>query len=501
MARAELPDRLWSPSYLRIAAQLLGFFFLCLAGCWLLNRVVRSRPTVISGKVIDWNTGQPVRYTDVDVVRWNHSDFVVRTDAAGAFTFQIPGTAEAYFLFASDPRYGKLLQARFGQTVVVYGPGERIRDVLVPAIPAAGLSGHVYGSEGQPISGCDVTVVTRDEQFPDDFVRLDVVGVQASGYQYLEADTPKHVLFVGSTRTKADGSYNFEKLAGDRYFVLANCKDPARYGAYPRFIWEPVAYPQATSIAKAQEILLLPGKHRADIDFHMQRKRSYALEGKVSFSDGSTANPWHIYPHDVRIFRSDQALPTFWSRPEECNWNTDTGNLRCVSLLPGRYTLSFSLSASSLQPSEQFARVSYTVEDNAKQQPLKVQLHGLPRKPPDVPKTGPSGYIDLGKVCGAAKASKPQVDVLMWGRGHAATLCYFASFLGETRRSLPEGTYTVNAYEAAFSLGQQSKFEAILMRRGVRVHIRAGHTSKPVLPVHTTSDLIDIALDSLRQSP
>jgi hypothetical protein len=106
-----------SPSYLRIAAQLLALFLLCLAGCWLLDRVVRSRPILISGKVID------------------RSEFTLVTP-----------TPNLYSLFASAPRYGRLVQAMFVQTVVVYRRGARVHDIVIPAIPATGLSGHVYGT-------------------------------------------------------------------------------------------------------------------------------------------------------------------------------------------------------------------------------------------------------------------------------------------------------------------------------------------------------------------
>ena len=77
------------------------------------------------------------------------------------------------------------------------------------------------------------------------------------------------------------------------------------------------------------------------------------------------------------------------------------------------------------------------------------------------------------------------------------------SFFGNARLPLPEDTYTVNAFEDAFTLrnaylAEQSKFEGVLMQRGVRVRIRAGQKREPVLPVLTASDLIEIALKSLR---
>jgi hypothetical protein len=462
---------------LRIAAQFLALFLLCLAGCWLLNHVVRSRPMVISGKVIDWGTGQPAPYTDVLIAKPNFSQPPIRTDAHGQFTFVAP-QPDVYFLFVSAPRYGKLLQTLFGNTVIVYRPGDRVRNVVIPAIPATGLSGHVYGTDGRPIPACDVSAITRDN-LSDKFLDVESAG------------------------TGADGSYTFPRLGADRYFVLARCGEPIPDKGYPRFVWEPLAYPQATSIAKAREILLLPGQHRADIDFHMQRKRSYVLEGKVVFSDGSPPKPWGIYDHDVRMLRSDHAFASIWLERQECGWNANTGTFRCYSLLPGTYTLYFDLSGISFQIPKQFARVTYTVQPNAKQPALTVQLHNVPAKPSQTPQAGSSGFLDLRKVCGAAAADKPQIEVLLWGHRPAAAPCYLMSFFGNTMLPLPEDTYTVNAFEDAFTLrhaylAEQSKFESILMQRGVRVRIRAGQKHEPVLPVLTTSDLIEIALKSLR---
>jgi hypothetical protein len=428
---------------------------------------------VISGKVIDWGTGQPAPYTDVLIAKPNFSQPPIRTDAHGQFSFVAP-QPDVYFLFVSAPRYGKLLQTLFGQTVIVYGRGDRVRNVVIPAIPATGLSGHVYGTDGRPISGCDVSAITRDS-LSDEFLNVD------------------------RTSTRPDGSYTFQQLGADRYFVLARCREPIPDKGYPRFVWEPLAYPQATSIAKARGILLLPGQHRADIDFQMQRKRSYVLEGKAVFSDGSPPKPWALYDQDVKMVRSDQAFASTWLERQECDWNASTGTFRCYSLLPGTYTLYFDLSGISFHIPKQFARVTYTVQPNAKQLPLTVQLHNVPAKASQTPKAGPSGFLDLRKVCGAAAADKQQIEVLLWGHSPAAAPCYLMSFFGNTRLPLPEDTYTVNAFEAAFTLrnaylAEQSKFEGVLMQRGVRVRIRAGQKREPALPVITTGDLIEIAL-------
>jgi hypothetical protein len=367
---------------------------------------------LISGKVIDWSTGQPVADTEVSKYEPNSSRVVARTDAHGAFTFVAP-TPDVYFLFASAPRYGRLLQTTFGQTVAVYRSGARVRDVVIPAIPATGLSGHVYGTNGQPISGCDVSAITR----------VSVQGDQPFREGSPRGEDPNKFIDVERAETGPDGSYTFQRLGADRYFVLARCRELVHSEKHAGFVWEPMVYPQVTSIAQAQEILLFPGDHRSGVDFRMQRKRSYAFEGKVVFSDGSAPKPWAIYVHDLRILRSDRALTSTWLGYEECNWNASTGTFRCYSLLPGTYTLYFDLSGMTFNMPIQAGRVSYTVQAKAQQQPLTVQLHNIPRGQSQTPKTGPSGVLDLRKVCGAAASDKPQIQVLSWGHSHATAAC------------------------------------------------------------------------------
>ena len=290
---------------MRTAAELLAILLLCFAGCWLLDHEVRSRPTLISGQVIDWNTGQAAPYTEVRIDRLNFSQFAAKTDARGRFTFLAPNQPDLYFLFAGAPYYGRLLQTTFGQTVVVYRPGEQARDLVIPAIPATELSGHVYTSDDYPISGCEVSAITRNNR----------QSVQAFVDGAVQADDPNQFIDVETERTNDAGSYKFKGLGADRYFVLVRCKQTVNRENLTRFSWEPMAYPQASSISRAQEIILLPGGHRFDIDFHMQRKQTYSLKGKVLFSDGSAPDRWKMYSHDLKMFRSDRALTSYLAGP------------------------------------------------------------------------------------------------------------------------------------------------------------------------------------------
>jgi hypothetical protein len=416
-----------------------------------------------------------------------------------------------YFLFAAPPRYGRLLQTTFGQTMVLYRKSERVRNVVIPAIPATELAGHVYGTNGKPISGCDVSALTRAGHFD---ISAELY-VQGGAHRILpsdlaEADDPNKLMDVESSKTDVNGLYVFHRLGADRYFVLARCQEPL--GKNAPDIWAPMLYPDVDSIASAREITLLPGDRRAGIDFHMQRERAYRLEGKIIFSDHSVPKPWPeaIYSQDLIVLRSDRSLTSFAA--ERCEINANAGSFRCDSLLAGEYTFYFEiragLGAASNIPT-QTAKVRYTVPAAANQI-FAVQLHELPNYGVryQMPYKGPGGNLDFEKVCSTASDGRPAIRVLAWGRGHAGGACYYMTFWDITRLRLPKDYYNVNAFEAAFMpehhrsyLGNSSKFEEILMQHGTRIKLDLGQTIEPSLPILTTAQLINIGLSSLKTSP
>jgi hypothetical protein len=505
---------------LRTAAQLLLILAGCFAACWALNLYSRSIPGLISGEVIDWKTGQPAPDIDVRAHELNSSKVVARTDAHGRFSFQPRDMPNVYFLFASSPGYGKLLQATFGQTIVMYRRSQRVRDVVIPAIPATELSGHVYGSDGKPISGCSVSALTRASHF-DTSAELQVQAASTTRPSDLpEADDPNNLMEVESGETNADGRYVFRTLGADRYFVLTRCKETQTRGKSVPFAWVPTLYPDVNSIANAREIVLLPGDRRVDIDFHMQRTRAYTLDGKIIFSDHSVPKPWPeaVSSQDLVVFRTDRSLTSTWLGREPCQIDANAGRFRCDSLLPGEYTFYFKVSpgfnvlpgpgAFSYKPT-QVAKVRYYVQATDKHSPT-VQLHDVPDGGVryQMPHKGPEGNLDLRRVCATAPDGRPAIQVLAWGQKRAqGGACYYMTFFGNTRLRLPSDSYNVNAFEAAFIArkysyaGNTSKFEDVLMQRGTRIKLDAGQTIEPSLPVLTTTQLIDIALTSLRAAP
>jgi len=464
---------------------------------------------MISGQVIDWRTSRPVPYVDVLAEGLNSANVVARTGADGRFRFQPEASPGVYFLFVAAPRYGLLLQAKVGQTAVMYRKSQRIHDLIIPAIPATEISGHVYQDDGSPISGCLVYAFTRASHLGLS-INLQAEGVRSIlPFDQAEADDPNKFLEGGMVRTNPRGMYVFPNMGADRYFISVRCEaSPAQQRAGVN--WVPALYPDVASIADAQQVLLMPGDHRADIDFHIPRAKAYTLEGTVLFSDLSKPKPWPeaTYFQDLVVFRSDRRLTSTSFGREPCQIDINKGTFKCDPLLSGEYTLYFQVSggmgSASNQPT-QAATVRYRVTAG-RTQPLKVQLHSVSGENAvyQSPFQGPGGLIDFTKVCDAVPQGMPAVRAVAWGSGYAGVNCYLTRVGSPTSVRLPQGSYQVAAFEADIlhrPFGRGSSFEEALVQSGTRITVSTGRTETPALRVLTTAQIIEIGLSSLRAEP
>jgi hypothetical protein len=124
--------------------ELLLLLLACGAGAFLIHWCTESRPSVISGTVVDWTTGRPVAGAVLRFKEINGSREATTADAEGRFTAIAAEADQLYVLYAADPTFGPVLQTAFGRSVVVYTRGQRHSGLTVPALPATELSGHVY---------------------------------------------------------------------------------------------------------------------------------------------------------------------------------------------------------------------------------------------------------------------------------------------------------------------------------------------------------------------
>ena len=309
---------------------MLLLLFACAGISFLLHWFIISRPARISGTVVDWTTGLPVPAVMVRLRELNGSSKAATTDARGRFTATVPRpTSWVYWLYAEDPRFGSLLQSTFGRALAVHALGERHSGIVVPAIRATGLSGHVYAEDSStPLPGCEVWAMIEQ---PD----------QAPQFQHVSMET-----------TDKKGAFRFARLGADRYFVLARCHRylPGEQRGYAdvapapwksRSSWEPMLYPQAASFDHAKAIVLLPGDDRRGIDFQLRSVPQYSLYGNVNaiFSDRSRGMPWPAIAHlsDLQAFPADPALAAIAPYGEACDWNARAGDFHCDFLSASLY--------------------------------------------------------------------------------------------------------------------------------------------------------------------
>lgn len=483
---------------MRIAAQFLLIALACAISCWLLSRLLPPKPTIVSGVAIDWKTGRPVPHIRVVLDRGpNYLGATTTTDALGHFYLRAPFTPEVYFVYAAVAReQNTLMQMRFGQRIVIYRKGEQFGNVTVPVIPPTAVSGHVFGDDGSPIAGCHVAAITRTS------TPAQQVGSEA--WVAAERNDRKPFLNVESERTDSTGAYRFTRLGADRYYILARCKAPNGH-ADRLDRWSPMVYPQAASMASGKEVILFPGDRLSGIDFHLHRERTYSLRGEVTLSDGSIPKPGVIYSHDLVVLRSDRGLSSTALGHEDCDWG-EVRTFGCSFLSPGTYDLYFSLSPFS-PAAEQFEKVTFTVTATPMQPQLRVQLHNLPQLKYSSQQEQ-TGALDFRRVCETSVNGIPPIWVSFSSeRVMSGAACYYMTFFEQTKLSVPPGLYTVAAFQSVFDPPRNDKgsaylrrFESILASAGVSAKVSAGQTARPMPSLLTRSQMIQMALDSLRHS-
>ncbi|MDX1983921.1 MAG: carboxypeptidase-like regulatory domain-containing protein, partial [Bryobacteraceae bacterium] len=80
------------------------------------------------------------------------------TDSSGSF--RITGLpAGAYRISAQHPDYPPSPRMAAGMTDLMLEGGEQKREVVIQLSPAAAVEGKVTGEEGEPLSGCSVSLM------------------------------------------------------------------------------------------------------------------------------------------------------------------------------------------------------------------------------------------------------------------------------------------------------------------------------------------------------
>ncbi len=463
----------------------------CCGLCFGLHLYIESRPTLISGTVVNAFDGRPVPGVAIFWLGLNNSTLLTESDTQGQFTALVE-PRNLYFLYAIDQRFGPLLQTNIGQLVTVYSRGEQHRDVIVPAIPSTALSGHVYTDSGARLKGCEVTAMTSDPKLPGS------------------------LRYVKHEMTNVEGAYTFVSLGADRYFVRAQCRQylpgelqridvgPERWRV--RRSYEPLLYPQASTLARARSVTLLPGDQRSDVDFHLHAVDQYSIHGRVVLSDGSRFRHAAFSNDSMQIAPRGFSCNHFLYECQTCWWSSDDGHFRCDFLSPGLYGIHFRLQGNPPYDESRNERVSQEADVQSavtvagQKEDLIIKVHEVRSKDFIQPSDAETGLLKVQRVCSSRTAGNELIFVSVVGGTNKYVKGGVGSCSSEEELALPVGEYRVYAEEPNFSGRHGEKLSSLLLQHAAHAIIAKGRTTAIELQVVSKTDLLRIAMSYLRSN-
>ena len=299
-------------------------FLFCLAAC-LYAQVMPESPVAngdkgsIDGTVVNQVTGAPVSRAQVTLLPVNVGGGRVSstmTDAAGNFSAKDlpPGT---YNVMAQHPDYPEGNRRSPIRSRIDLQPGEQKRDVTIMLVPGAAISGRVVDVDGDPLTGCSVTVLRPNNQ-------------PGRGAAPLAGD-----------QTDDHGQYRIFNLTAGSYYVRVEC---ARQPATPHPLmtrdsieqlpeqgYPSLFYPASPDFAGATAIKAAAGTERQGIDFQLDRVPVFSVSGTLTgLNDRKDVQ--------LSLMAKDSLSGNSFQRGNR--WDTRTGKFTFHGIPPGDYILS-----------------------------------------------------------------------------------------------------------------------------------------------------------------
>lgn len=456
------------------------------------------RPTLVSGTVVDLMSGKPVPHATIVLrINWNGATGPEEfADEHGRFLIRgIPPGYYVSVLQAKHPSYSGLLGFSPGADIFL-GKGDFLRNVTVPIVPLAEISGRILDQNNRPVSGCPISVIAS---------------------KFLGPPTPASATTVAFANTDLQGRYRIANLQADRYYLLAQCdrrlpgeslNDPlSRRGWFgPRKSWLHVFYPASRSMQAATAITILPGMAKTGIDFHLQLVDTFSVIGTITRVGGEKPDPWGYYMNDFTFEQKNEPGEWYLAAEQFCASNVKQSRFRCDFVPRGSYRFSIFVSptmrerAARLPP--QTATLNLTVGARPPP-PLNVQLQ-FARGPSALPATAPApgtGSITLSVAVSENRyAFPPRLWVLGPDGREFSSLHH--SLLNASRYHLDHlapGTYTILALEPAFRRLRDKMWE-LMKQRATKVTIHSGEHKEIALHAFTSQEMFQIAMEYLRRS-
>ena len=207
-------------------------------------------------------------------------------------------------------------------SIITIAAGQVIKDITFRLRPAATLSGHLRDSEGNPVTGVDVSLLTSD--FYPNGMRL--IGKAASSI------------------TDDHGEYRLFWVSPGRYYLTVGAANSAPISnVVQEQRYPPYYYPGTFNLMGATVIEVMSGANMSAMDMIMPRPVTYSIKGTILDSGGGSP------PKQVNIEllpRSEDAAPFdfqgFGIRVGDVKYTN--GGFEITNVLPGSYLIRASMS-------------------------------------------------------------------------------------------------------------------------------------------------------------
>ncbi len=277
----------------------------------------------IEGTVFDAVTGAPIRKAEVRLgggfVQSGAPPADLRADTDGAGHFAFRGlTAGSYWMNTQHPGYGP--PVRGGASQLTLQPGEQKTGIEIRLRPQASLSGHVSDEFGDPVRGCNVSVLQTQ---------------RSGGRRSLQGRN--------SVNTNDRGDYWVQGLEKGRYYVYARCfgeieaphplmpvKDPRK----PFMVYAPEFYPSSPDVKGATLVAMTPGVETRGIDFQVHRVPGVTVRGHIDAVDPSL-----LAGGNVQVQLLPPSLDPAEGAVFGAGMNRNTGDFELHAVIPGSYVL------------------------------------------------------------------------------------------------------------------------------------------------------------------